>query len=430
MNSTALQLLALNASYSVMNATYGTADPTGAADSTAAFNAALATGLVVIPPGTYKITGNLTATPPVRIIGAGLSLVTINFYGSGDCLRINTTGTESGFARANLTGFTIDGTHASAGASGLHMGDTFAPHIGDVAVNNFQGSGSKNVWFDNQYNFMEQLTGEIFVRAGTSHVVFDNSANPDNSFGLVSFDRAVFDIYIDSDGVGDGVVFQNGALMFDGRLGIYGNFAEGTSQYSVLKLATSPSYSFTATHASPCVFTASGSYYGDGTLVSLSGGSLPAGFTATNYFVVNASGDTFQLSATSGGSAINSTSTGSGNVILYEQSGIFESVLNAGVELDSGGPGSTAPYTINFGTGFINQITGCTGIMDFGAGETFANAVNAQNSFQFDGPVFGDSLLFRSAGELSRTTAATSCLPAARSRRSLTWSGWRPRLAR
>jgi hypothetical protein len=74
-------------------------------------------------------------------------------------------------------------------------------------------------------------------------------------------------------------------------------------------------YPFTATHASPCVFTAAGSSYVNGTPVFLTGGSLPGGFTAgTAYYVVGASGSTFKLAATSGGSAINSTTTGSGNV--------------------------------------------------------------------------------------------------------------------
>jgi hypothetical protein len=74
-------------------------------------------------------------------------------------------------------------------------------------------------------------------------------------------------------------------------------------------------FSFTATNATPCVFTAAGSAYSNGSPVKLAGGSLPAGFTAgTTYFVVSASGTSFSLAATSGGSAIASTSTGSGTV--------------------------------------------------------------------------------------------------------------------
>lgn len=73
--------------------------------------------------------------------------------------------------------------------------------------------------------------------------------------------------------------------------------------------------SFTATSAAPCVLTAAGSAYANGAAVSLAGGSLPAGFTAaTAYYVVAASGASFSLAATRGGSAITSTSTGSGTV--------------------------------------------------------------------------------------------------------------------
>jgi hypothetical protein len=62
------------------------------------------------------------------------------------------------------------------------------------------------------------------------------------------------------------------------------------------------------------VFTVPGSAPANGTVQALAG-SVPTGFTAgTVYYVVSSSGSTFELSATSGGSAINSTSTGSGTV--------------------------------------------------------------------------------------------------------------------
>lgn len=72
---------------------------------------------------------------------------------------------------------------------------------------------------------------------------------------------------------------------------------------------------FTATDASPCVFTGSGSGYLNNTGVQLSGGSLPDGFAAgTTYWVVNASGSAFELAATVNGTPLASTSTGSGSV--------------------------------------------------------------------------------------------------------------------
>lgn len=72
----------------------------------------------------------------------------------------------------------------------------------------------------------------------------------------------------------------------------------------------------TWTHASPGVFTVPGYEATNGdTLVFTTTGSnpLPGGFTAnTQYFVVAASGDTFELSLTKGGGAISSTNAGTG----------------------------------------------------------------------------------------------------------------------
>lgn len=84
--------------------------------------------------------------------------------------------------------------------------------------------------------------------------------------------------------------------------------------FSLVAGATGLSY--TATNASPCVFTAAGSAYTAGEAVSLFGSGLPAGFSqATPYYVVSPSGTSFSLAATPGGAAIASTSTGSGTVI-------------------------------------------------------------------------------------------------------------------
>lgn len=75
-------------------------------------------------------------------------------------------------------------------------------------------------------------------------------------------------------------------------------------------------FAFTATNATPCVFTAAGSAFSNGQPVTLSGTSLPAGFTAnTVYYVTGVAGTSFSLAATSGGAAIASTSTGTGSVV-------------------------------------------------------------------------------------------------------------------
>lgn len=76
---------------------------------------------------------------------------------------------------------------------------------------------------------------------------------------------------------------------------------------------------FTATSASPAVFTAAGSAYAAGQPVALYGTGLPAGFTAgVIYYVVSPAGTSFQLAATAGGPAIASTSAGAGTVVAAQ----------------------------------------------------------------------------------------------------------------
>jgi hypothetical protein len=92
-------------------------------------------------------------------------------------------------------------------------------------------------------------------------------------------------------------------------------FTSVTAAPAAQRVTTAAASTFTATNASPCVFTVPGSALANGVPVALSGASLPTGFSAsTVYYVVASSGSTFELSATSGGSAINSSSTGSGTV--------------------------------------------------------------------------------------------------------------------
>jgi len=87
----------------------------------------------------------------------------------------------------------------------------------------------------------------------------------------------------------------------------------------LLSQAPSLAASVTATSASPAVFTWAGGVqalpFRNGCPVVLSGTSAPTGFTlGTTYYAVaaNVLSGTFELAATQGGTAINSTSTGSG----------------------------------------------------------------------------------------------------------------------
>ena len=84
---------------------------------------------------------------------------------------------------------------------------------------------------------------------------------------------------------------------------------------------------------------------------------------------------------------------------------LADSVLNIGVELS--GTTATVPSTISFGSSGNNVIRRCTGILDFGAHNAFAAAVNATNSLQFEGPINGDSTLRRTQGGTNPFNAGT-----------------------
>jgi hypothetical protein len=214
------------------------ADPTGSADSTAAIQAAInalpATGGVVyLPAGTYKVSTTVTCTTvPAYFVGDGVWATTLAFTGTGDCVRIYDPTTYSSRTRyaGGFCGITIDGTHAGAGSTGLHVGDLLQYEL-DVTVQSFTGTGSIGVHLDNAYYWTEQLHGRIYAQYCTSHVVFDCSGSLTTSSG--SFERCDLDIYIDQEDANyDGVVFRNGAFTGNGSLRIRGNFASTTTTVS------------------------------------------------------------------------------------------------------------------------------------------------------------------------------------------------------
>lgn len=172
MNGVVDALTAMGATFNICNAAFaGGADPTGAADSTAAFNAALAAlptktiyanpvnstgatavvpvGTILLGAGTFKFGSLGTDTnnigPCVNLIGAGRNATTIAYYGAGDCLRLfnpvlpasNTLDTIAAW-HGIINGFIIDGINAQAGATGLHYGDTDSGTLGpDLMIRNF-----------------------------------------------------------------------------------------------------------------------------------------------------------------------------------------------------------------------------------------------------------------------------------------------------
>jgi hypothetical protein len=143
---------------------YG-ADPTGVADSAAAYNAALAAmptatisgttlpvGTLVFGAGKYRLTATTNNVGPfVNVIGQGRNATTINYTGSGDAIRmsnpvrpVSDTFDQLAAWHGKIDGFTIDGTGAGQFASGIHYGDTEGGVLGpDLMIQNFTGTLAK-----------------------------------------------------------------------------------------------------------------------------------------------------------------------------------------------------------------------------------------------------------------------------------------------
>lgn len=163
------------------------------------------------------------------------------------------------------------------------------------------------------------------------------------------------------------VLYYTAAATGDWTINVRGN--SSTSLNSILGIGQSITLAFlaqnqniaaatvTITIANPAVFTKSGTLPANGTPVAFSTtGALPTGLTAgTIYYVVNASGTTFNVSTTVGGSTVVTSGTQSGTqtATFY---GLFNNVLQidgtvvtpkwqGGTTSTYGNNGSTDVYT-------------------------------------------------------------------------------------
>lgn len=208
---------------------YG-ADPTGAADSTTAFNTAIAAvitrggGWVYAPAGTYKISSTLNDQQFVRIRGDGSEVTTLKYVGSGPCILAankDAGGVTAADSPVGFIGLSIDGLSSSAGAKGLKMGNLYGSFAHDFCIKNFTTTGAVGIHFNNSgpgITACERNNFQVRLRNNTDAVIFD----------VGSFDYSVFDFYIQANANQNGVTLQNSNTNLVGvGLRIRGNFGCG-----------------------------------------------------------------------------------------------------------------------------------------------------------------------------------------------------------
>lgn len=94
--------------------------------------------------------------------------------------------------------------------------------------------------------------------------------------------------------------------------------ADGATTYT-RDPGTDPNVYVSAFDQGTDTFTANAHGLADGTRVWVSAGTMPTGFsTSTNYFVINSAANTFQLSATQGGVAVNASTAGAGILVTVQ----------------------------------------------------------------------------------------------------------------
>jgi hypothetical protein len=152
-NNTADILAGMGAGFNVLNTAYaGGADPTGAADSAAAINAALAAlpaaagGTVIIPAGIYKITSPIVPTiNNSRLLGMGPEATTIRAAAGSN---INGYQFDAATQLYNLIfcaieGMTFDGASNASG---------YGCHVNYNLTRTFWDFYLRDVWFKNWGN--------------------------------------------------------------------------------------------------------------------------------------------------------------------------------------------------------------------------------------------------------------------------------------
>lgn len=189
-----------------------------------------------------------------------------------------------------------------------------ATSIGGSAINTSgTQSGAQTATFSSQFSDALNISSSSKLALNLPNIAETATISATAATGTVNYDLLT-----------QSVIYYTTAATGDWTVNARGNSL--TTLNSIMGVGQSLTLAFlvqnqnisavttTITIASPAVFTITGTLPANGTPVSFSTtGALPTGLTAgTIYYVINASGSTFNVSATVGGSAITTSGTQSG----------------------------------------------------------------------------------------------------------------------
>lgn len=203
---------------------YG-ADPTGVADSTAAFRSAQAAGgagpyQLGLSAGTYKLGTSQNLYPFGRhqgMVGPGSTSCVLRYVGSGTCVEAFDSNFDSTASDGGVfEGFGVDGYSAGASSIGMSWGNLNRPRCHDISIGGFDGASAIGLRLKNSAGCWSEQ-GEwtaIQLVENTNNVVFDTG----------SFDYSIYQFLIVAAAGQNGVTLQNGADLSGVRFELRGNF--------------------------------------------------------------------------------------------------------------------------------------------------------------------------------------------------------------
>jgi hypothetical protein len=201
-------------------------------DSAAIQNAlnAVSGGIVLLPPGTYNVKTKIVVPWNNILAGSGPGTV-VQFNGTGDAIRMYNSQTPTGdyATQADQSGgirdLTVDGSKATAPATGIHIGDGLGYELTNVFIGNFTGSGSIGLHVDNSISWTEKMRARHVVTSNcATHVLMEQTG------GMNSLAYSEYDIHMYIAGGQTGLTIQNGVNPYANRFWLTANVQPSTSE--------------------------------------------------------------------------------------------------------------------------------------------------------------------------------------------------------
>lgn len=192
---------------------------------------------VHIPAGTYVYSTTIRMTKPCQsLYGAGSALTTIEYKGNNDAIfwqmwpyTIQKAGT--------LKGFTLKGPGTEVG-NGLHSGSIIGATFEDLVINNFRGSNSAAILFENTMQQLATWTERTVIRdvhigiphLGNTVAVAFMINGGGNSFGYTD----ISDVWLNVEKRQVGVKWGKGTYTYNSTLNFHANIsALGTDSFVI-----------------------------------------------------------------------------------------------------------------------------------------------------------------------------------------------------